>query len=176
MTNLLLDKIQEKSKKKPLDLRPGQTVRVHQRIKEGDKERVQVYEGLIIAINSGNGTSKTITVRKIVESIGVERIFPVLSPLIEKIEIKKKSKVRRAKLYYMRNLSGKSARLKSKFISTGSESEESEEDMEAAILEAVEAKAQEEQSAEGSSEQSEPTENAAAEETADEAPEEEPKA
>lgn len=136
MTNLLLEKIQEKSKKKNQDIRPGQTVRVHQRIKEGDKERVQVYEGLVIAISSGATVNKTITVRKIVESVGVEKIFPILSPLIEKIEIKKKSKVRRAKLYYMRGLSGKSARLKSRFIS--------EDELEQAIVEAAEVKAKEE--------------------------------
>lgn len=103
-------------KKKVPDLRPGYTVRVHQLIKEGEKERVQIFEGIIIAINSGYGADKTFTVRKIVEGVGVEKIFPLHLPTIEKIEVKKESKVRRAKLYYMRDLEGKSARLKESFL------------------------------------------------------------
>ncbi len=105
-----------KNVKKIPELKPGYTVKVYQKIKEGEKERIQIYEGLIIAINSGNGVDKTITVRKMVEGIGVEKIFPVYSPMIEKIEVKKKSKVRRAKLYYMKKRSGKSARLKETFV------------------------------------------------------------
>lgn len=103
-------------KKVPV-IEPGNTVKVHQRIKEGDKERVQMFEGLVIKINSGYGADKTITVRKLVEGIGVEKIFPVYSTNIVKIEVKKKSKVRRAKLYYMRDRFGKSARLKESFVS-----------------------------------------------------------
>ena len=92
------------------ELRPGYTVKIHQKIKEGEKERVQIFEGLIININSGYGADKTFTVRKIVEGVGVEKIFPLYSPNIVKIEVKKKaSKVRRSKLYYLRDLQGKEA-------------------------------------------------------------------
>lgn len=103
-------------KKKVPAIKAGQSVRVHQRIKEGAKERIQIFEGLIIRINAGHDVSKTFTVRKIVEGIGVEKIFPLYSPSIEKIQIIKEAKIRRAKLYYMRNLSGKSARLKEEMM------------------------------------------------------------
>jgi large subunit ribosomal protein L19 len=113
MSQALLEYVGSKSIKKAVPtLKPGFTVKVHQRIKEGAKERVQMFEGLIIAISSGHGVNKTFTVRKIVDGIGVEKIFPFFSPNIEKIEITKKGRVRRAKLYYMRDRSGKSARLK----------------------------------------------------------------
>ena len=104
-------------KKKVPVILTGHTVRVHQKIKEGEKERIQIFEGLVIRVNSGHGADKTFTVRKIVQGIGVEKIFPLYSPNIQKIEVKKESKVRRAKLYYMRDRSGKSARLKEGFIS-----------------------------------------------------------
>lgn len=91
----------------------GDTVRVHLKVKEGDKERVQVFEGVVIA-KRGSGTRATFTVRKISFGIGVERIFPVNSPSIVKIEVVKSAKVRRAKLYYLRKLKGKAARLKEK--------------------------------------------------------------
>ena len=94
------------------DVRPGDTVRVHQKIKEGDKERIQVFEGIIIARKHGKEAGATITVRKIISGIGVERIFPIHSPTIEKIEILKRGKVRRAKLYYLRKAGGKKAKLK----------------------------------------------------------------
>ncbi|MFT7184267.1 MAG: large subunit ribosomal protein L19 [Oceanicoccus sp.] len=93
-------------------LESGMTIRVHQRIKEGAKERVQIFEGLVIGISSGTGVNKTYTVRKIVDGIGVEKVFPFYAPSVEKIELLKKGKVRRAKLYYMRDLSGKSTRLR----------------------------------------------------------------
>jgi large subunit ribosomal protein L19 len=96
------------------EIHPGDTVRVHQRIKEGDKERVQIFEGTIIALKHGKGISGTFTVRKISGSVGVERIFPLHAPFIEKIELVSHSKVRRAKLYYLRNRIGKSAKLKRK--------------------------------------------------------------
>lgn len=83
-------------------LKSGFTVKVHQKIKEGDKERVQIFEGLIIKISSGSGVSKTFTVRKVVDGVGVEKIFPVNSPNVAKVEIVRASKVRRAKLYYLR--------------------------------------------------------------------------
>ena len=93
------------------DLRPGQTVRVDVKIKEGDKSRIQAYEGIVIKIQ-GSGIGKTFTVRKISSGVGVERTFPVHSPIIDKITIVRKGKVRRAKLFYLRNRSGKSAKIK----------------------------------------------------------------
>jgi len=94
------------------DLRPGDTVRVHQKIKEGDKERIQVFEGRVLARKHGRGINSTITVRKTISSVGVERVFPVHSSIIEKIEIVKRERVRRAKLYYLRKAKGKKVRLK----------------------------------------------------------------
>lgn len=91
----------------------GDRVKVHVRVIEGDKERIQPFEGDVIAIKN-SGISKTFTVRKVTSGVGVERIFPYNSPKIAKIEIVKEGKVRRAKLYYLRNLSGKAARIKSK--------------------------------------------------------------
>lgn len=90
--------------------RAGETVRVHVRIKEGQKERIQVFEGVVIAFNA-KGIRSTMTVRKISYGVGVERIFPLYAPSIEKIEWMRRGKVRRAKLYYMRELRGKKARL-----------------------------------------------------------------
>ena len=95
------------------DLRPGLTVRVHVKIREGEKERVQVFEGVVIAIRRG-GTRGTFTVRKISFGQGVERIFPLHSPSIDKIEIGRAARVRRAKLYYLRKLRGRAARLREK--------------------------------------------------------------
>jgi large subunit ribosomal protein L19 len=91
----------------------GDTVRVHYRIVEGTRERIQVYEGIVIAIDN-KGISKTFTVRKISFDVGVERIFPVFSPKIAKIEVVRKGKARRAKLYFLRERRGKSAKLKEK--------------------------------------------------------------
>lgn len=96
------------------DIGPGDTVRVHQKIKEGDKERLQAFEGIIIARKHGKEPGATITVRKVVSGIGVERIFPVHSPAIEKIEVIQRGKARRAKLYYLRGAKGKRAKLKKK--------------------------------------------------------------
>ncbi len=89
---------------------PGDTVRVHYRIVEGEKERIQVYEGVVIAKKHG-GLRETITVRKVVQGIGIERIFPLYSPFVERIEVVRRGKVRRAKLYYLRKLSGKKAKI-----------------------------------------------------------------
>lgn len=91
--------------------RTGSTVRVHVKIKEGDKSRVQVFEGLVIS-RSGGGISEMFTVRKISNQIGVERTFPLHSPIIDKIEVLRHGKVRRNKLYYLRGRSGKAARIK----------------------------------------------------------------
>lgn len=85
-----------------LSLRPGQTVRVHQKIKEGGKERIQVFEGLVLATRNGTGTTATFTVRKVTDGVGVERIFPLHSPVIAKLEILRQAKVRRAKLHHLK--------------------------------------------------------------------------
>jgi large subunit ribosomal protein L19 len=92
-------------------MRSGDTVRVHVRVREGDKERIQVFEGLVIGMHRG-GTNATFTVRKVSFGQGVERIFPLHSPTIDKVEIVRSAKVRRAKLYYLRELRGKAARMK----------------------------------------------------------------
>jgi large subunit ribosomal protein L19 len=89
---------------------PGDTVRVNVKIKEGERERVQAYEGVVIA-RSGHGLQESFTVRKISFGEGVERVFPVLSPMIDSIEVKRRGAVRRAKLYYLRDRRGKSARI-----------------------------------------------------------------
>jgi large subunit ribosomal protein L19 len=91
--------------------RPGDTVRVHVKIKEGEKYRIQIFEGVVIA-HKNNGVSSTFTVRKVSLGYGIERIFPVHSPIIEKLEVVKSGKVRRARLYYLRGRRGKAARLK----------------------------------------------------------------
>lgn len=93
----------------------GDTISVHYKIKEGAKERIQVYQGVVIQRNSSNA-NETFTVRKISNSIGVERIFPINSPNIAKIEVNSVGKVRRAKLFYLRELTGKAARIKSKRV------------------------------------------------------------
>ena len=107
--------ISEQVKAELPEFAPGDRIKVHVRVIEGNKERIQPFEGDVIAIRGG-GNSKTFTVRKISSGVGVERIFPMNSPKISKIEVVRKGKVRRAKLYYLRNLSGKAARIKSKNI------------------------------------------------------------
>mgnify|MGYP002388000095 FL=1 len=94
------------------DFKAGDVVKVHRKIKEGDKERIQIFEGLIIAVKGGQSSSPTITVRKVSNGVGVELIIPVFSPNIEKIEQVKTAKVRRAKLYYLRGLTAKKSRMK----------------------------------------------------------------
>jgi large subunit ribosomal protein L19 len=95
------------------DMRSGDTVRVHVKVREGDKERIQVFEGLVIGQHRG-GVRATFTVRKVSFGQGVERIFPLHSPTIDKIEVLRSAKVRRAKLYFLRDLRGKAARMKEK--------------------------------------------------------------
>ena len=108
----LIDLVEEKQLKKGSDsFRVGDTVKVHVIIREGDKERIQVFRGNVIA-KRGSGLGTTFTVRKISFGIGVERIFPFHSKMIKKIEVVRHGKVRRAKLYYLRRLKGKAARLK----------------------------------------------------------------
>ena len=93
------------------DFRSGDTIAVHYKIKEGDRERIQVFEGVVIA-KKGGGVRETFIVRKVSYGVGVERIFPLHSPLIDKIVVKKKGKVRKAKLYYLRGRSKKASRIK----------------------------------------------------------------
>ena len=96
---------------------PGDTISVAYRIQEGGKERIQVYRGIVIRI-SGHGSQKRFTVRKMSGTVGVERIFPINSPYIDSIKVDKRGRVRRAKLYYLRNLTGKKARIREKRVNT----------------------------------------------------------
>jgi large subunit ribosomal protein L19 len=100
------------------DFQPGDTVRVNVKIKEGERERVQAYEGVCIA-RSGSGLHENFTVRKISFGEGVERVFPIMSPMIESIEVKRRGVVRRAKLYYLRDRRGKSARIAERQMARG---------------------------------------------------------
>ena len=112
MKNKLIESVEAQFKNKEIpEFRAGDTVKVHFRIKEGNKERVQVYEGLVLKIHNA-GSNSTFTVRKMVGDIGVERIFPFYTPKIDKVELVRKGRVRQARLYYMRELRGKAARIK----------------------------------------------------------------
>ena len=91
--------------------RPGDTVRVNVRVREGEKERLQAFEGVVIR-RKGGGINETFTVRKVSNGVGVERIFPLHSPVVSEIQVVREGRVRRAKLYYLRNLSGKAARIR----------------------------------------------------------------
>ena len=104
--------IQKYLKKNVPEIHTGDTIKVHLKVKEGEKERIQIFEGLVIATKHGKGIDGTFTVRKESYGVGVERVFPLHSPRIMKIERIKQSKVKRSKLYYMRELKGKEARLK----------------------------------------------------------------
>ena len=109
-----VDLIEREAHRKDLPpFRPGDTVRVHVKIREGDKERTQVFEGVVIRRRRG-GASGSFTVRKVSYGVGVERIFPIDSPTVEKLEIKSRGHVRRSRLYFLRDLRGKKARLRSK--------------------------------------------------------------
>lgn len=114
MRNAILDQIEKSQQKKRPKFAVGDKVSVQVRLKEGDKERLQAFRGVVISKQpkSGKGAGATFTVRKISEGVGVERIFPVHSPFIEKIEVEASSIVRRSRLYYLRKLKGKKARLK----------------------------------------------------------------
>lgn len=187
MSQALLQHVQKNSnslKKKLVTPRTGDRVRIHQRIlettKDGVKERIQIFEGLVIASNSGHGTDATFTVRKISNGVGVEKIFPLHSSNISKIEIQGHSKVSRSKLYFMRERTGKSARLKDVkgAILPVEEIEEelSEEILEEAVKAAEEAEAAEAESSVESreasdSETSETSSESTPEVTEDSAPE-----
>ena len=125
MANIIADLEREEAqrlagKRAVPEFRPGDTLRVNVRIKEGDRERIQAYEGVCIA-RSGKGLNESFTVRKISFGEGVERIFPLLSPMIESIEVKRRGVVRRAKLYYLRDRRGKSARIAERQMTTSKE-------------------------------------------------------
>ena len=107
----ILQKIEKENTRRELTFRTGDTVRVQVKIKEGDKERVQAFEGVVIALRRG-GNRATFTVRKVSYGVGVERIFPLHSPVVENIEVITSGKVRRARLYYLRDRKGKAARLR----------------------------------------------------------------
>ncbi len=109
-----LDVVEKENRRRDLPpFRPGDTVRVHVKIREGDKERVQIFEGVVIR-RRGGGASATFTVRKVSYGVGVERIFPIESPAVARVEIKARGHVRRSRLYFLRELRGKKARLRSK--------------------------------------------------------------
>ncbi len=157
MHPLIRDVLKDEIKKVP-QIKAGYTVRIHQRVRElikegGDdeggakiaskkkaaevvRERIQIFEGLVIRVSAGEGVEKSFTVRKMVEGIGVEKVFLMNSPNLIKVEIKKKGEVRRAKLYYMRDRSGKSARLTETQVSDKDRAEEAAK-MEALLQEAI---------------------------------------
>ncbi len=113
MSFALIQKVNEEQRKAAVvDVKSGDTVRVHQKIKEGNKERVQIFEGVVIRIDRKKSHTARVTVRKIASGVGVEKSFLLHSPLVEKIEVTRRSKVRRNYLSFLRNRSGKSARLK----------------------------------------------------------------
>lgn len=149
MTHLAIQEIGKKFiKKKVPVLRPGYNVRIHQKIKEGEKERIQVFEGMVVQLNAGHGPSKTFTVRKVVQGIAVEKVFPLYSPLIEKIEIKKTFGVRRAKLNYLRAKDGISKRLSAKLgLTDKDEAHKQKKGWNEEEAEPVEAKAEEQSEA-----------------------------
>ncbi len=111
MPNPLLTKVVAKQHRQVPEFRPGDTIRVHVKIKEGDKERLQAFEGTVIA-RKNSGIGETVTVRKVSFGQGVERIFPIHAPVIDRIDVVRTGRVRRAKLYYLRELKGKAARLR----------------------------------------------------------------
>lgn len=114
MQNMIISAVERPQMKEGIpSFRVGDTIRVHAKVVEGDKERIQVFEGVVIG-RSGSGARETVRVRKLSYGVGVERIFPLHSPMIEKIELAKEGKVRRAKLYYLRELRGKASRIKEK--------------------------------------------------------------
>ena len=110
MSNII-DAIEREQLREIPDFRPGDTVQVHVKVVEGSRERIQVFEGVVIKIKGG-GIRETFTVRRVAYGVGVERTFPLHSPRIDKIVVKRHGKVRRAKLYYLRKLTGKAARIK----------------------------------------------------------------
>ena len=166
-----MDFVQKTSLRRDLPpFRVGDTVRVHVRVREGEKERVQVFEGVVLR-RRGGSVSETFTVRKVSNGVGVERIFPVQSPLVAKIEIKQRGHVRRSRLYYLRDLRGKKARLHAKVRDLSNLISEEERDGPLEVPEPeVLAEAPEEEAA------VEATESEVSEETPEPEPEPEPEA
>lgn len=150
--------------------RSGDTVRVHVRIREGEKERIQIFEGVCIRRKRG-GPAATFTVRKISYGVGVERVFPIESPSVTKVEIKQRGHVRRSRLYYLRDLSGKKARLRSKVRDLSGLISEEEADAKAGIVPAAAATDVEPEEAEAGAVEGEAVETQAAEEQAEPAAE-----
>ena len=115
----IISVINNESKKKNMpNIKVGETVKVHTKIIEGNKERIQIFQGVVIACKGGKGANATFTVRKVSYNVGVEKTFLLHSPRIEKVEVISKGVVRRSKLYYLRDLTGKKARIKTKFFQT----------------------------------------------------------
>jgi large subunit ribosomal protein L19 len=115
MTNALMASLQPELSTDMPELSPGDTVRVHQRIREGRNERIQVFQGVVISTRGGKGAGATYTVRRTgAHGVGVERTFPLYSKVVEKVEVLRKAQVRRAQLYYLRDRQGKAARLREK--------------------------------------------------------------
>ena len=115
--NLIYSPVNTETRKN-LDFRAGDTVRIYQKVKEGEKTRIQAFEGLVLARKHGTEPGATLTVRKVVSGVGVERIFPLYSPEIDKIEIKARAKFKRAKLYYVRDIAAREIRKKMKSVRT----------------------------------------------------------
>lgn len=144
---LLHDFANKHTKDSVPELQPGQIVKVHQKIKEGNKTRIQVFQGTVIAVNSGHGVNSTFTVRKMASGVGVEKVFPIHSPNIVEIEVTRSQKVRRAKLNYLRDRSGKALRLKEikkevgtkEFSKPQKEAPKAEETKEEAVVEEAKA-------------------------------------
>lgn len=115
MTNALMASLQPELKQEMPDISPGDTVRVHQKITEGRNERVQIFQGVVIALHGGKSAGASYTVRRTgAHGVGVERTFPLYSKTVERVEVLRKAKVRRAQLYYLRQRQGKAARLREK--------------------------------------------------------------
>jgi large subunit ribosomal protein L19 len=123
LKNIKISPVDIEARKK-IDMRPGDTIRVWQKIKEGDKTRLQAFEGMILALKHGKENGGTFTVRKVIDEVGVERIFPLYSPVIDSIEVVKRAKVRRSKLYYIREKATKELKrhLKSELLGARKES------------------------------------------------------
>lgn len=121
--NLVLSPVDIKVRKE-LDFRAGDTVKVWQKVKEGEKTRLQVFEGIVLSRNHGREPGATFTVRKIISGIGVERIFPLYSPDVDKVEVKSKSKFKRAKLFYIRDRAAREIRKKMKVVKKEAKTEE----------------------------------------------------
>lgn len=111
----IIDKIERRSMRLDIpDFVPGDTINVHVKIKEGEKERIQQFKGVVTRRRNNKNPRATVTVRKVSDGIGVERVFPLYSPVVDKVEVLRKGRVRRAKLYYLRERTGKAARIKEK--------------------------------------------------------------